>query len=855
MDTILLVNISGQTYERVDLFEDIPISLTIQQSDLTNLTGRRAPYSKTITIPDTNNNSQIFEHFFEVNGTDFNPLVKVPCVVQYRGTDIFQGVLRMNSVSSNIKERLWEIYILGEVSDFTSTIKDIELQDLDWTAFNHEMNYENITLSWNAKNNDTDGLFGGQILYPLINYGLDYLDISTPSAATPSFTYSFGEPFSFDQSNHPVYEKTFKPAIRIKTVIDKIFERTDYSVSSEFFDSDYFKSIYMDTFQNGKIGIEAASGITNQNIFKVFNTQRNFTYQGNRTIPFNFSDAFAGAYDPLNNWDNITSTFKVPYGGDYFFNFRFNLKLLDPTMIAGNVRFLALTGETQNGPWSSFYISPFYNLPITLINEIEQNVFFSGTLQSGSFVKMYWQEGDNPIYTLPNPINRGQYLIKPYSQGTIDDNLIQFDLYTSPELSSDNLVDLQLGIANINCLSFLKSIITMFNLVIIQEENTRVLKIEPYNWIFEDQERNVKNWTNILDQESFVKVEPLSFDLSKELIWTYRFADFEYLNKVFTDRFDFNYGRTKFTADGNVLQGTQTYELPFAALPTSGITGAPNFIIPQCYYLNNGLQTPYATLPHIFFWVGNRYAYTDQFKTVQGTWYMSSGGTGIAQTTYPAVSHLSLLDSTLPSLVSDLSFTSTFDFFGNTNTQIAQFTPYDLFSTFWQTYIANIYSPETRRLTGNFYFTPLNVYDTRINDKIFIKDANYSIEKITDANLVNKTLTQISLIKEIVPYYKIEPPAPLYALSPNEPYPGVEPAFVTLCYVSFDPDEVCNETAPLESVTTFGSGTLQNFRKVYFDTGSSLQLFPAGTYLRQALPGSDTFVVVDNFGRILEYNC
>ena len=109
MDTRLLVSIVDNTYESVDLFDEIPITLTIQQSDLTNLTARRTPYSKTIQVPDTSNNALVFEHYYEVNGLDFNPLNKVPCVVQYRGTDIFTGVLRLNAVIEKKGMRYYEI--------------------------------------------------------------------------------------------------------------------------------------------------------------------------------------------------------------------------------------------------------------------------------------------------------------------------------------------------------------------------------------------------------------------------------------------------------------------------------------------------------------------------------------------------------------------------------------------------------------------------------------------------------------------------------------------------------------------------------------------------------------------------
>jgi hypothetical protein len=234
---------------------------------------------------------------------------------------------------------------------------------------------------------------------------------------------------------------------------------------------------------------------------------------------------------------------------------------------------------------------------------------------------------------------------------------------------------------------------------------------------------------------------------------------------------------------------------------------------------------------------------------------MYSGSTAVEWTTYPCVSHLSLLDSSFPDIVSDLNFIPTFDFFGNSNTQISQFTPYTLFNVFWEDYILNIYSRETRRFTGKFFFRPIDVYNTKLNDKIFIKNAYYTIEKITDANLVNKVNTQISLIKNVFPYYRVEPPSPIYFLDPNEPYPGFEPSFTTLCFTSTDSTSVCNSTSSLEQIITFGSGTLENFKQCWYDNGTSVQPLPIGTFIKQQnIINGQTFVVVDSSGRILEFN-
>ena len=861
MDTTLIANISGQ-YQRLDIFEDIPITLTIQQSDLTNLTNRRTPYSKTLTLPDTSSNALLFEHYFEINGTDFNPLNQIPIVVQYRGTDIFSGVMRLNAVLQTNKERLYEVYMLGDVADWAAKIRESEIQDLDWTSYTHELNYSAVTTSWEANTDGVSGLFGGDIIYPLINYGLDYQ--GEGSAATPSFTYSFEGAKSFSLSGNPVPPKVFKPAIRVKSVLDNIFSLTDYSVVSEFFDSDYFKSIYMDTFQNGKIGIESASAVTNQNIFRANSSQKSYRYTrsalwtGDQLRLFTLWDVYPTSYDPLNNYtNNENGYFTVPYQGDYYFNLRFNYIADDPFFIQGAFRIVAFKSTNLNNISGGTRIYESEELSLFgALTQQDVNLFFSGSCQPGEFISVFLEETKFPIYYPSIVSNRGEYRILPFSEGAVTDQLITYDLYNGPPLTGQNLVDIKLGIVNINCFDYIKGLITMFNLLIIQDEPNKEIRIEPYNWYYNEEDRELRDWTQKLDISRQVRIEPLSFDLSKDITWTYDYTDFEYLPKLWTDRNDFVYGRFRFTTQNNVFSGEQVYQLPFGSCPTSGVTGAPNFIIPQFYYLNNQQESPYATIPHLFFWVGNRYAYKDSLKTIQGSWYMLSGNTAVEWTTYPCVSHLSTLDSQLSDVISDLNFNSSFDFFGNSNTYINQFTPYTLYNVFWQDYITNIYSPETRRVSGDFFFRPIDVYETNVNDKIFIKDANYSIEKITDANLVNKTLTKISLIKDITPYYKVEPPSPIYFVEPNEGYPGVQPSFTTLCYTGLTSTPVCNSTANVGSILTFGTGVIENYSEVWYDTGTAYSPLPIGTYLKQqSVPGADTFVVVDNYGHILQINC
>jgi len=856
MDTTLIVYLDDQ-WKRIDLYEDTPINVVIQELDILDLNARKSTYSKTFTVPATSNNSIIFEHYFEVNGLDFNPLTKIQCAVQFRGTDIFNGILRLNSVLMNPNYTEYEVYILSDVGDFGSEIKNIKLRDLNWTDLLHAQTYDNIHTSWEADDTDTNGLLGGQILYPLVHWGYQYQAGTTGD--TPDWRFSFGDADSFDQPSYAVPEYYFKPSVRVKTVLDKIFEQTTYNYVSDFFDTDYFHSIYMDTFQNGALGIQQASGVTNENIFKGFTPQFTKNYKGNQRYPFPSDTRLPGGYDPLTNFDNINDCFRVPYTGKYYFNLRFDYKSRDIIQFQGSFNIAVYkhnqpTNIDTNGVfvWASDQYKVGFR-PFTGIQQGSINLFFEVTANAGEYIKVFVEENlPYAAFGISNP--KGVYVIQPYEFGGIQDRFIQYDLYNSPALTSDNIVDVKLGVPDIVCADFIKDLVTMFNLVVIQDEENRTIRFEPYPWYYNEDDRVERDFTQRLDLNSQYKVEPLSFELAKEINFNYSLAGEEGLNYQWELKNNYPYGQYRFVADSNLLTNEQNYTLSFAALPTTSLDGAPNFIIPEQYRYIAPRYLPYASKNHIFFWAGNRYAYTDPAKTIQGTWYMYSGSTPVAQSTYPAISHLSSLDLGIPNLVSDLNFGGDFDFFGDTNNQPVQFSPYNLYNTFWYDYLDNNYSRETRRLTGRFFMKPLDVYETSLTDKIFVKDSFYRIEKMNEADLTDNKLTEISLIKERGGYYKIEPPSPIYAVGSNEPYPGLLPTFTGTSYTGTTLSTVCDGTANTGDVLTFGWGAYTNLQKVYYDTGTAYKIFPMGTYLR--LTGStDTYVVADVQGRILPIDC
>lgn len=857
MDTQLLVLTEGDKWLELDLFEDASINVIIQETDITDVASRRSPYSKTFSIPGTKNNNHFFEHFYEVNGVGFDPLTRKPSVVQYRGTEIFKGFLRLNAVV-RLGDRIdYEVYILSEVTDFTSIVGDTTLKELNWVELNHTQNYDTVTQSWYATSGDTTGLFGGKILYPMVHYGLDY-QVSTGTTSSFQFAINTSGNTGIDYSGSSIPPTYFKPAIRIKTIIDKVFESSGYSIKSSFFQSAYFKSIYMDLAQNGALGVTTASAQTNQNIFKVYSDAlplgQKFLWNNGQIQQIHMGRiSSTDGYDPSLNFNEQYGAYHIPYSGFYSFEFK------------GKV----------NQIYSNNYVSTYYGIsiyksstPQGLSNPATRTAV-GGTPDSLRAFN-YSQSNNIRIFINNLDLDAGDWVgifIRFNTSGSSYKEAglwvgptdwigygARWELYNSPFFVANSLVDMKLQFPDTSSIDFIRAIIKMFNLVVVQTEETKTLRIEPLNWYYAENLAEVKDWTNRLDISSAVKIEPVSFELKKVYNLQYSSGEEEYLNKLWEDQYDIPFGTKRFAAKTDILTGEETLEFPFRACPTDVISGSTNIIIPKFYRadLGTGKELPYATKNHLFFWVGNRYFYQEQGDVGDKVWYITSGGTPMAQTTYPCVSHLTSLDNLDTEEVSDLNFDKSFDFFGNSNNLIQQFTANNVFNLWWNDYFTNIYSPETRRITGRFLFNPLDIYQTKLTDRIFIKDSIFRIEKINEADLVNWKLTEVSLLKTVAQYNKVQAPSPVYKLLPNTPYPASGTPITISGYVSTDQSEVCANILSATTLYASANPVIEGTR-IYQDALGTTP-YTRGYFFRQS-PTAQVYAVINSLGQLSEDSC
>lgn len=852
-DTTLLIE-TESGYQELDIYENLPISVTYSELEIGNLESRTSPYSLVFSIPGTDNNAVVFSHFYEVNGTNFNPLIDRKCVVQHRGTDIFRGFLRLNAVIQNYDYNEYEVYITSKVSNLASVLGDTTLRTLDWTPYQHDLNYSSITTSWSANTINTDGLKDGDILYPMVNYGLEYLSANT-GAATFEFSMDDNQiGKSITYSGNPINPLYFKPAIRLKAVVDKIFEGTEFTYTSSFFETDYFRSIYMDTAQNGTIGPELPSGVTSQNFFRVYTPPAvSYQIQNGALQSFPINQFFQDGYDPLNGlslWNptspSNTGYFKVPYTGNYFFNTRFNYELFDLTSASPcYFRFRVEVADDPNDfpTGNIFWQTPGLGLAATQSPQ-PYNQFFSGQCTAGQYLKTY-------IFIEGGATYAGVYLTG-YDGLTINDQAPMWDLYGSPFLTTATTIDMKFQMPDITARDFFQGLINQFNLVISESNEQNTFTIEPFPWYFDENSRTERDWNQYLDINSPVRIEPLTFELAKEVNWLGEYNQDETLNRLYYEQNQLVFGQKRFLTQYTIPQGKLDIKVPFAPFPSNFISGSTNVVIPQVYKLgDNGNQLPYSRSPHLMFWVGNRYFYKDSDDTSTGNrryWYLLSGGTSVQQTTYPAVSHLSTLDNPDGNQFSDLNFYPSTDFYYSATTLLSKYTQNNSYNYFWSTYVDNLYSPEARKFTGKFVMSPEIYANLKLTDKIFIKDASYRIDKIENANLVKPDLTTITLVKDLKNYYEQEFIAPAFTLAPNSPYPVVPPPILYpfVAIQNYDDFLICDRNTPISTFWSDNSSGLVDDATIYTNSGATT-LADTGLYLR--VTGTTAVYVVDLFGR------
>ena len=707
----------------LDVLEsNAPIKLDISAIENTQIGQAFGISSQTFSLPGSAKNNAFFGNLFDLGATPAVALQNsITCQVLTDGAEVFTGKLYITDIVTDQKGyTTYQVNVVNETVDFKFQLTDTLLNELDWSEYNHEYTYANISGSWQEQ------LFSGSIIYPHVNYGQPEGDTTIPE-------YGFNGTRTFDTVAYPLRVDQFKPAIKVKDVVDKIFEATDYQYTSQFFSSSYFNELYTLTTPFDGLGVLNANSATGS-VWAYSTGNQTFNALTSTKVNYN-----AEVFDNFFRFDLANDRYTAYATGLYNFaiGFRFSISNYNVNnrgrffvRLAKNGTNLGPARVYPDAPQTGILYVPFPN--ISLVNADYLEVFLEFQTDNGSEVITLAFGQDNTYFKVEGP--------RSFGGGQVDMGL-QFP-------------------NELKAIDFLQGIIEKFNLVVEPVTNTRnLLRIEPYNdWV---QSGKTVDWTDRIDRSTRFKIVHPITEQPKFIF--FKDEDDEAIHNRYTQiNFGDTFGSYTYSNDSDLCLGERRIGRVFAATPVKGIPNGDSMIIPHLCRTDSEVN---ASRPFKF---KPRLLHKNGVKAVPSTAAGSSGslntfGTYFFQDENFVVHRESVYYSMTTFDDIPTSFTTGSDLhFGNLNwyqyfqyTGINGRTRNDAFQTYWANYINSLYDIDARKLTCNIFLRPNEIQDIALNDKIFVDGHYYRINKISGANITYEDTVEVELIKELnrsIPY-------------------------------------------------------------------------------------------------------
>lgn len=698
--------------------------------------------SQEFMLPGTDNNNKFFANMYDI-GADLSIALNhsIYASVLVDGQEIFAGRMYVNDVLTDDKGYvMYKAVVVNEFVDFKLRIEDLTLRDLDFTSLEHNFNYGNITSSWDGN------LVNGDVVYPLIDYG---------SSPTTTIARDYGYDIingvktvrsgSFTSYHTPLEIMDFKPGVKVKAIIDAIFNKVNYNYSSSFLEGSYFDKIFMLSTNTDQRGVPGANP-------QEYSFLAN--YSGSVT-PSIADGTEAGIQFPNEVFDNGNAFDPTPItGGEYTvvadgdYNFGASISV-NWTSAPASGKFRELKVRIKkNGTTVKMGVSSVTGNTATVLIAKQLTGLVAGDVitvtAANKTTDGYWGPTVSGATMTLNQQNSG---FEGERIGTI---------YTGT-VDQSNMFDPELKVKD-----FLTAIIQRFNLVLEPKKNERdTLIIEPFNtWRGSGE---VKDWSAKVDHSVRKSIKGTMKDQARFV--SFKDAeDSDYLNQFTLDTYKKVFGEKLYEAPSDLTQGTREISNEFfAPTPVINIDGDQGKVmIPAIYEVDNQTKKPIQFEPRLLHFIGDKpmnaiFAYdSNGFFSHQGFWLKDEAGTtheiGRAGLFHylditEAPNQLFPIDEN-PALVRDLNWNNSdqFHFLAPVYSPQSYFTQRDAIYEYWKEYLNHLYDEETKTVTLNIKFDPTELADIQLNDKIFIDGHYYRINNISSFNLVRPASIQVELI-------------------------------------------------------------------------------------------------------------
>ena len=701
MVQIIAYSQTGDNPTYLDL-SDTSIKATYSSKEIQDVTQQKSDFTHNITLPFTQVNNDFFAHYYEVNvDGSYRADVKASCSIYVDSNLIFDGYIQLVKVDT-LNENYTAI-CFGDVANLATELGEDKLNDLDLSKYNHILSQANVENSWNGLT-DYEGTLadGDEILYPIIDNGIGYVGtiINTNAGA--------------------IKPSDLRPSIKVKTLLDEIVGKAGYTINSTFLNSDSFTKQYM------TLGGEVEGIITDPPVgstvdgFKIGKVSlQNVTPSANDLIIFDDESSANGYYDNNGNW--ASNSYTAPYAGAYSLMVQLAINVSSIPSIPNNVRVYV------NGV-ASVYLITFE--PTSTGSDVFVFSFPPISLDASDVVTFKIAADSTAVYGIFKTLT---------INGTAYDSFAK--LIEAPISYAGGVVSL--GVGNIllpkdKQVDFIKSIFARYNLIVeVDKDTPKQLNIEPVQ-DFRDAGAS-KDWTDKLDLSKSVIIESTNRFRKSELNLTDK-EDEDKINKWWQTKKSQVYNSFKFPFYGDFGSGELKVPSIFSSFAPEKMVDNRMFIAKHFEY-NEGVAEAVKVKPKLFYYSGiKQLPPSSNYKMIN-----SINGVYTTKVEYPFCHHYLMAGTLVVSTDTDLRFRS--GTILNQSELIETQTINDTYNLYWKNYLDNIYTKDARVQTAYFYLTSQDIADFKYNDKIFVKDSYWLINKIDSFAIGVDNSTKVELLK------------------------------------------------------------------------------------------------------------
>lgn len=725
-------------YVLIETYESEPIKLSKSIQGLEDPEVTTSGYSQTFRVPNTSSNGQYFKTVFNVNSVDYNATIKADAYINVDGAYFTSGNIRLTNVFKNDRTGKieYELVFMGETSNFGSVVSPKDLSALNLNQYTHNLTYTNVVNSW------TGGLFSGDIVYPLAEYGYTYDDNGVPEQSTYSVYNATTSQKGFTNSSNGLSPQQFKPAIRAKKIWDQIFTEAGFTYTSDFLGGigstadNLFSNLYMLSSNEAlpEFTVDGAFEV-GVDTFPVIMANQGQIINANLRISTVAVDSSNSVSPTPDNY------YEAPISGQPY-----NFKLYDLNVFGEHRRSADLTAFViielyKNGTLVS-------QQPAYSYKPLQGLTIVGGPLSWDSSLTGYGPGGAYDTVTNPananlrefdfvvsaNADDRFTFEIKCYGveweRFQIMDGIWEGD-------SPNQVTPAGLLPRQYKQIDFIKGITQKFKLVWEPDpNNAKNFFIEPWNdWILGGQQRD---WTDKLNQDKDKEITPLFYTQQREIFFKDA-KEGDLYNVLYENQKKEIFGELKQDSNIELLTGVKNIQTFFAPTPLAPIPGDNGFIIPHFAKDTETERQPIEVKPRLLFYNGLH----NPGSTI---WYLNNdSGTPIPYNAYPLVSNFSSYPFNNNSF--DLNWSNSAQYFNFDDTGFTGRTNLTAFNQYWKTWYDFTYSPYSRVMEATFVLSSTDIQELRFNDKIYVQDSWWLVQEIKEFTLGGLQECRVKLLK------------------------------------------------------------------------------------------------------------